>query len=53
MELIFHVAGLDEIKQWVMSLGHEAEVLEPEDCLRKAGLVYDHEKSSETMTRVY
>ena len=29
MELSFQVAGLDEIKQWVMSLGPEAYVIEP------------------------
>lgn len=30
VEMTFQVAGLDEIKQWVMSLGPEAEVIEPE-----------------------
>jgi len=30
LELIFHVAGLDEIKQWVMGFGSEAYVVEPE-----------------------
>ena len=30
LELIFQVAGLDEIKQWIMSLGPEAYVEEPE-----------------------
>jgi predicted DNA-binding transcriptional regulator YafY len=29
LELTFQVAGLTEIKMWVMSLGKEAEVLEP------------------------
>ena len=28
--MTFHVAGLDEIKQWVMGFGSEAYVLEPE-----------------------
>lgn len=31
LELIFHVAGLDEIRQWVMSLGQEAVVMEPDE----------------------
>ena len=30
LELTFQVAGLDEIKQWIMSLGPEAYVFEPE-----------------------
>ena len=30
LELTFQVAGLDEIKQWIMSLGPEAYVEEPE-----------------------
>jgi len=30
VEMTFQVAGLDEIKQWVLSLGPEAEVIEPE-----------------------
>ncbi len=30
LELTFQVAGLDEIKQWIMSLGPEAYVKEPE-----------------------
>lgn len=30
LELTFQVAGLDEIRMWVLSLGPEAEVLEPE-----------------------
>jgi hypothetical protein len=30
IEIVFRVAGLDEIKQWVLSLGAEAYVLEPE-----------------------
>lgn len=29
LELTFQVAGLDEIKQWIMSLGPEAYVVEP------------------------
>lgn len=33
--LTFHVAGLDEIKRWVLSLGPEAEVLRPRE-LRRA-----------------
>ena len=31
IEINFRVAGLDEIKQWVLSLGPEAYVMEPED----------------------
>ena len=31
LELSFRVAGLDEIKMWVLSLGPEAEVVEPEE----------------------
>jgi predicted DNA-binding transcriptional regulator YafY len=34
LELTFRIAGLEEIKQWIMSLGPEAYVLEPEE-LRK------------------
>jgi hypothetical protein len=30
LEIAFHVAGLDEIKRWVLSFGPEAQVLEPE-----------------------
>jgi len=30
MEMIFQVAGLDEIKRWILSFGPEAFVLEPE-----------------------
>ncbi|MBW2201141.1 MAG: WYL domain-containing protein [Deltaproteobacteria bacterium] len=30
LELTFQVAGLDEIKQWIMSLGPEVYVEEPE-----------------------
>ena len=30
LELTFRVAGLDEIKRWILSLGPEAHVLEPE-----------------------
>ena len=30
LELTFQVAGFDEIKQWIMSLGPEAYVIEPE-----------------------
>ena len=29
VEMTFQVAGLDEIKQWLLSLGPEAEVIEP------------------------
>ena len=38
LEMTFQVAGLDEIKRWVLSLGPEAVVLEPEklkDMVRK------------------
>jgi len=31
IEIIFQVAGLDEIRQWVLSLGPEAYVVEPEE----------------------
>ena len=31
IEIIFQVAGLDEIRQWVMGLGPEACVVEPEE----------------------
>jgi predicted DNA-binding transcriptional regulator YafY len=31
IEIMFRVAGLDEIKQWVMGLGPEAYVVEPEE----------------------
>lgn len=30
LELTFHVAGLDEIKQWIMGFGSEGYVVEPE-----------------------
>jgi len=30
MEITFRVAGLDEIKRWVLSLGPECQVLVPE-----------------------
>jgi len=30
LEITFRVAGLDEIKRWVLSFGPEAVVLEPE-----------------------
>jgi len=30
LEMTFQVAGLDEIKQWIMSLGPEAYVIKPE-----------------------
>jgi predicted DNA-binding transcriptional regulator YafY len=30
LELSFRIAGLDEIKRWILSLGPEAAVLEPE-----------------------
>ena len=29
LEITFRVAGLDEIKRWILSLGPEAQVLEP------------------------
>jgi predicted DNA-binding transcriptional regulator YafY len=35
LELTFRVAGLDEIKRWVLSFGPECRVLEPEK-LKKA-----------------
>ena len=48
LELTFHVAGLDEIKQWVMGLGPEAQVVLPEELknmvrsdLKKALVQYD------------
>jgi len=31
LELSFRIAGLDEIKRWVLSFGPEAVVLEPEN----------------------
>ena len=34
LELTFQVAGLDEIKRWILSFGLECQVLEPEK-LRK------------------
>jgi predicted DNA-binding transcriptional regulator YafY len=30
LEITFRVAGLDEIKRWILSLGPECQVLEPE-----------------------
>ncbi|MFH2130198.1 MAG: WYL domain-containing transcriptional regulator [bacterium] len=48
LELTFRVAGLDEIMRWVLSLGREAYVLEPEalqemlrDTLKKTLARYD------------
>jgi len=38
LEMTFRVAGLDEIKRWILSFGPEAQVLEPErlkDIVRK------------------
>ena len=38
LEITFRVAGLDEIKRWILSFGPEAAVLEPEklkDMVRK------------------
>jgi len=29
LEITFRVAGLDEIKRWILSFGPEAQVLEP------------------------
>ena len=29
LEITFRVAGLDEIKRWILSLGPEAQILEP------------------------
>ncbi len=34
IEIMFRVAGLDEIKQWVLGLGPEAYVVEPEELRR-------------------
>jgi predicted DNA-binding transcriptional regulator YafY len=34
LEITFRVAGLDEIKRWILSFGPECQVLEPEK-LRK------------------
>jgi len=34
LEIAFQVAGLDEIKRWILSFGPECQVLEPEK-LRK------------------
>jgi predicted DNA-binding transcriptional regulator YafY len=31
LEITFRVAGLDEIKRWILSLGPECQVLEPEN----------------------
>jgi len=31
LEMTFRVAGLDEIKRWVLSFGPECQVLEPEE----------------------
>ena len=31
LEITFRVAGLDEIKRWILSFGPEAAVLEPEN----------------------
>jgi len=30
LEMTFRLAGLDEIKRWILSFGHEAVVMEPE-----------------------
>jgi predicted DNA-binding transcriptional regulator YafY len=38
LEITFRVAGLDEIKRWILSFGLECRVLEPEklkDMIRK------------------
>ena len=58
LELGFRVAGLDEIRMWVLSLGPEIEVLEPEelrdrvrDSLEKTLAGYS-ETRKETVTRV-
>jgi predicted DNA-binding transcriptional regulator YafY len=34
IDISFKVAGLDEIRQWVLSLGPEAVVIEPEELKR-------------------
>ncbi|MFH2098064.1 MAG: WYL domain-containing protein [Pseudomonadota bacterium] len=34
LELTFHVAGLEEIRSWVLSLGSEAEVMEPPELIK-------------------
>ena len=48
IELTFQVAGLDEIRQWVLSLGPEAYVVEPDElkeavasCLKRAMARYE------------
>lgn len=59
LELTFHVAGLDEIKQWVMGLGPEARVVSPEALkdmvrgdLKKALVQYDEPKTELRGTEV-
>jgi len=49
--LTFRVAGLDEIKQWIMGFGFEAYVIEPEKLrnmikadLKKAFIQYEQTK---------
>ena len=57
IEINFRVAGLDEIKQWVLSLGSEAYVMEPEELkdlvesgLRNALAQYDESVQPQEIT---
>jgi len=47
IEITFRVAGLEEIKQWVLSLGPEARVLEPPE------LIYEMADSLARTKRYY
>ena len=49
IEIIFRVAGLDEIKQWVLGLGPEAIVVEPEEL--KVMVQADLERSLDQYSR--